>query len=407
MKYGNLRLDKDKDMENIGDWVQILAIENLYHYMHLDYKEVVRINISELSTYDGDYVLLPINYPFYGYYDLSPKIIPVYLGISIMSHTVAPGLKMQKFQPVGCRDIHTWKELQKAQIDAYYGGCLTIAFPKRAGGEQRKKTFIVDVTEKVLQQIPESIRENAEYVTHLRYGSDCIGEEGARDIFKRYQDEGALVITSRIHCAQPCLAMGIPVIFICETVSFRYDVLKNLIPIYTLETVKDINWNPESVELEIQKENLLKYAAERVLDTYKKYSLRCEISSFYQKGRNLAYKIDSIWAFQEYIKKRWKTEDYFQYSLWGVTQSAEIIYEWISENYKNASLSYVVDAYRKIMFHGIATSSLDALEKDTDVVFVTAGSANPVAEQTFSNYKVKHYVICYGGLYIIDGKRLE
>ena len=29
MKFANLALDSDKKMENIGDWVQIFAIENL------------------------------------------------------------------------------------------------------------------------------------------------------------------------------------------------------------------------------------------------------------------------------------------------------------------------------------------------------------------------------------------
>ena len=77
MKFANLALDSDKKMENIGDWVQIFAIENLFEYMNIKKNEIVHIKISELSTYDGEYVILPINYPLYGYYHLSYKIIPV------------------------------------------------------------------------------------------------------------------------------------------------------------------------------------------------------------------------------------------------------------------------------------------------------------------------------------------
>ena len=73
MKFANLALDSDKKMENIGDWVQIFAIENLFEYMNIKKNEIVHIKISELSTYDGEYVILPINYPLYGYYHLSYK----------------------------------------------------------------------------------------------------------------------------------------------------------------------------------------------------------------------------------------------------------------------------------------------------------------------------------------------
>ena len=64
----------------IGDDMQLLAIENLYKYMGIDYNEVVRIPFSELSTYSGEYVILPLSFPFYGYSNginitnFSPKI---------------------------------------------------------------------------------------------------------------------------------------------------------------------------------------------------------------------------------------------------------------------------------------------------------------------------------------------
>lgn len=53
MKFANLALDTNKKMENIGDWVQIFAIENLYDYMGINKDEIVSIKISELSSYDG------------------------------------------------------------------------------------------------------------------------------------------------------------------------------------------------------------------------------------------------------------------------------------------------------------------------------------------------------------------
>lgn len=194
MKFANLALDSDKKMENIGDWVQIFAIENLFEYMNIKKNEIVHIKISELSTYDGEYVILPINYPLYGYYHLSYKIIPVFLGISVMSESVIEGLRMRNFQPIGCRDYHTLQEMHKAGLEAYYGGCLTITFPKREK-ESVNKVFIVDVSDNVLNRIPNHIRENAEYIKHVYYHEECGGEEKARKIYDRYRREAGLVIT--------------------------------------------------------------------------------------------------------------------------------------------------------------------------------------------------------------------
>ena len=402
MKFANLALDTNKKMENIGDWVQIFAIENLYDYMGINKDEIVSIKISELSSYDGEYVILPINYPFYGYYQLSYKIIPVYLGISVMSGSVAEGLRMKNFQPIGCRDYHTMQEMKKAGLEAYYGGCLTITFPQRKKCSAGK-TFIVDVSDNVLNKIPDNIKADAEYVKHVYYNEECGGEEKARKIYERYKEEAGLIITSRIHCAQPCLAAGIPVIFICEIVSFRYEVIKQFLPIYTLEEMDKIDWNPKPVELEEHKKRMLECAADRVWSAYKQYSRISEISNFYLSGTEFTYEIDSVWAFQRYIKENWKTNEAFQYAIWGVTQCAEVIYGWISENYPNAVLVQVIDNKMKEEFHGVHPETPDMLGHYDVPVFVTAGSANPVAEETFKKYKVEKYVICYLNLYILNG----
>lgn len=404
MKYANLELEANKKMENIGDWVQIFAVDNLYRYMGIDEDDIVKIKISELSEYDGEYVVLPINYPFYGYYQLSPKIIPVYLGISVMSGSVADGLRMRNFQPIGCRDIHSMREIQKQGLEAYYGGCLTITFPKRQV-ENAEDIFIVDVSDKVLDKIPASIKSKAKYVNHVFYNEDCGGEKKAKEIYERYRKQAKLVITSRIHCAQPCIAAGIPVIFICEVKSFRYDVIRPFLPVYTYEEMDNIDWNPNVIEIEEYKKKLLELASCRVRDTFDKYNMICDVSEFYLADSSDDYEIDSVWAFQRYIKNNWNAEDRFSYAIWGITQSAEVIYEWIKKNYPNAILEKVIDNKAQKEFHGVLPQTEAALEGFQSVVFVTAGSANPVAEEVFKRYRVKKYVICYGNLYIVDGSR--
>lgn len=403
MKFANLMLDADKGMENIGDWAQIFAIEYLYQYMGIDYKDVIRIKVSELSTYAGEYAILPINYPFYGYYSLSPKIIPVYLGISVIHKSVADGLRMQNFQPIGCRDFHTWKELTESGLEAYLSGCLTITLPKREKTNRQNKIFIVDVSEKIYDRIPEDIRKPAQKISHIFYHDECKGEGGARNIYKMYKDEAALVISSRIHCVQPCLAMGIPVIFICEVSSFRYDVLRQYIPVYSLETMDQIDWHPTVPDLESHKELLLQNAAERILETKAKYEKCYNIGEYYFRGTPIENEVDSIWAFQRYIQERYQNEDTFSYSLWGITQIAEAIYEWICKEYPNAMLDKVIDISRKNEFHGVLPEPMDGLSECNSVVFVTAGSANSIAVDVFKKYEIKEYVICYNGMYFVNG----
>ncbi len=404
MKYAKLVLDNGKGMENIGDWIQVFAIENLYSYMGIDNKQVKEIKISELSYYDDEEsVVLPINYPFYGYYNLSSKIIPVYLGVSLIHASAAEGLRMRNFQPIGCRDYHTMKELQKIGIEAYMGGCLTITFPKmKETVHTNKRVYIVDVSDKVLEKIPEWIKKNAKYVTHIYYNDECGGREKAKSIYDDYKN-ASLVITSRIHCAQPCLAYGIPVIFICEVKSFRYDVIRQFLPIYSYEDMDTIDWNPLPIELEAHKKKVLDNAAQRVITVFNKYHNMYEINDFYLKDKKDDYEIDSVWAFQRYIIERWNKEDVFEYAIWGITQIAESFYEWVTKTYPNAILSCVIDNGNIIEFHGISVQKQDGLMQIDMPVFVTAGSVNPVAEKVFNQCGVTKYVICYNNLYIEDG----
>ena len=116
-------------------------------------------------------------------------------------------------------------------------------------------------------------------------------------------------------------------------------------------------------------------------------------------------RIDSIWAFQRYVQSRLEREDVFEYALWGITQIAEVFYEWICENYPNAILSKMIDMSAGKKFHGIVAERTDMLNDCVIPVFVTAGSANPVAEDTFKKYGVKEYVICYNHLYIVNGEK--
>jgi hypothetical protein len=205
MRYANLIVDKNINMVNIGDVVQIKAIEKLYYHMGINYDDVVRIKVSELSTYSGEKVVLPINYPMFGFYDLSPYIIPVYLGISVMTATCIEGLRCADNQPIGCRDVHTYQEMTRIGLDAYCSGCLTLTFPKMIGRKGQKKVFWVDAPKQLISYLPEDYKPFVIFETQIYYNENCPNENAIWEQYEKYFEEAALIITSKIHCAMPCL----------------------------------------------------------------------------------------------------------------------------------------------------------------------------------------------------------
>ena len=99
----------------------------------------------------------------------------------------------------------------------------------------------MDLPSKLFKYIPKEIRKNAKLnkqraVPYSLYSTIEKRMAYAQDILNLYRDEASLVITSALHCAQPCIAMGIPVIFIDpEESSERFSTLRGIIPIYTKE----------------------------------------------------------------------------------------------------------------------------------------------------------------------------
>ena len=169
MKYANIFIDGNRSSSvNIGDDLQLIAVESLYKKMGIDYADVVRIGLSQLSSYDGEYVILPVSFPLYGYRDglnitmFSPKIIPVFLGLSVMGGNISEEeiIYLRRFEPIGCRDYYTVKWLREKNICAYLNGCLTATLPKLYSGKGTD-VYLVDVPQKYYSYIPEHIRTGA------------------------------------------------------------------------------------------------------------------------------------------------------------------------------------------------------------------------------------------------------
>jgi Polysaccharide pyruvyl transferase len=126
----------------------------------------------------------------------------------------------KKAKYLGCRDLVTVEHLASVGLNsAFFSGCLTLtldcSWAYRSG-----KVYVVDVnydTRLILESLPVEMRARVEFVTHNLQDAEDMGPEArfskAQELVYKYKT-AELVITSRLHCALPCLALGTPCIFV-------------------------------------------------------------------------------------------------------------------------------------------------------------------------------------------------
>jgi hypothetical protein len=271
MKYGILTYSETENLLNVGDYIQSLAAKQFLPQID------AYIDREAMASYDGDPIKLILNGWFTHNIDNwvpSQKIQPLFVSFHINSSSApfilnARGLAyLEKYQPIGCRDQFTVKLLEQKGIKAYFSGCLTLTLNSYAVPESERcddiyivepfysypnaselltnwKTCIrglmsgdVLKLEKRSQHMKKvftpELLEAAKYETHLFPAGNYSDEEmfEIADTLLRKYAKAKLVVTSRIHCALPCLAMGTPVIYINAFDSFidtcRFDGLMDL-----------------------------------------------------------------------------------------------------------------------------------------------------------------------------------
>lgn len=271
MKHALLTYQEGERTFNLGDNVQSLAARQFLK------KDPILINRERLYHYDGDEVKLIMNGWFtHNLFNWVPSkaIHPLFVSFHLNS-SAAPFLLndesvayLKKHEPIGCRDKFTVKLLNEKGVDAYFSGCMTLTLDnyKVHDSLRGEDIYIVDpfynyptfpsVTSS-LRQFARSVlngdvfkifRKNrdlkkiihsdlfkqAKYKTQVLPKGLLSDEDKfllAEDYLSDYA-KAKLVITSRIHCALPCLAMGTPVIFIngfnSEVDTCRFDGIIDL-----------------------------------------------------------------------------------------------------------------------------------------------------------------------------------
>lgn len=394
MLFGNY-IYNGKNINNLGDHVQILTIEYLYRQMGVSPAEIVYIDKDHLAKYDGDPVVLPVSMPLIDYVEdgiagmFSKKIRPVFLGLTMAKDTLYPAevAYLKRFTPIGCRDERTYRTMRRYGIDAYLGGCMTTVLPRRTPDKQKqKRVFFIDLPKEVLSSIPKELSDIATIDTHMFYGDLPDAKEKARERYHLYRDEAALVVTSLLHGSVPCMAMGIPVVLVRSTVSYRFGWLESLLHIYTPEEYDSIDWSPEPVDYEAHKALVFSLIRNRLLLQDDPAQMHA-VHTFYMNRTRKQYVTDAFDPLQSFIDQNWKDHSYpFRYSVWGLTQMAEIAVHYIENNYPNAVLCHVYDKARALRFHGFVAETPDHIEQHPDeTVLVTTVSAAYSARKYFQS----------------------
>jgi len=129
---------------------------------------------------------------------------------------------LKKQAPFGCRDYDTLDFFRNHGIEAYFSGCLTLLIKNpNIGRRHTENIYLVDVKSEFTQILPLEVQEKAITVTHNMKDTNMYDSlarfTAAYQLMETYAS-AKLVITQRIHCALPCVAMGTPVIFINSSV---------------------------------------------------------------------------------------------------------------------------------------------------------------------------------------------
>jgi hypothetical protein len=160
-------------------------------------------------------------------------------------------------------------------VEAYVSYCGTLTLPKRDRRPSLGKVVAVDV-ENVY--VPKSLRRNAVRVSHSipKIIAHSTRMSFARDLLAFYRDEASLMVTTRLHAALPCAAMGIPVVFLGDSTDGRLGLLAEVgltinrpLPRRGLgrlfaSLADRTEWSPQAVDVELRKVTLSEDIAERV-----------------------------------------------------------------------------------------------------------------------------------------------
>lgn len=268
MKNAVMVYQSNKDgIFNIGDYIQSIAARQFFPKIDTFVnREKLDETLNEGTNLimNGWFMNNPTHWPPGEL--INPLFVSFHINKSVEKNLLSPeSIKyFKKYEPIGCRDFFTKDILSKHGVESYFSGCLTLTL-----GETYKRTTVDDtiyITD-LNTHFPDTLRFRFNCLKNLLFKNNLMKQirnrhtkcgisislrsvvafyttfssiledslllkavyinQEIKDTFLsdnekfQYADEllkkylkARYVITSRIHCALPCLAMGVPVLFV-------------------------------------------------------------------------------------------------------------------------------------------------------------------------------------------------
>jgi hypothetical protein len=236
---------------NLGDYIQSRAVREALLAIGVAEDQIVYVDRDDLSTYAGEPVLLVMNGVFYPRcFPLSPHIVPVWFGFSFSDANLLPGestadyrdalARLEVRYPVGCRDVATMRALQAAGHPAYLSGCLSSTLRPVPADRTYRRGLVCGLDDEHLASalaaeglisLPDQRWVVGEHPLGTAARAACRRAAGALLAF--YADHAGYVVTSLMHCALPCAAMGIPTVVVRrDPNNYRFDMVHALLAVH-------------------------------------------------------------------------------------------------------------------------------------------------------------------------------
>lgn len=231
MKYGLLYY---KDTDNIGDDIQAYAAARFLP--RIDYF-IDRENLESFVPSKKETVATIMN-AWYVHdkfnFRISPYLRPLLVSMFFKSFPYEDGIVLgdkyingsikdtfKKYGPVGTRDMHTKKMMDRLGIDNYFSGCMTLTLEPLKNIKREDYIVVVGLSKKEISYIKKKTnRKVIEFIQDIPKGTlaDLSWEERKKKVEEtlRLYQGAHMVITNKLHCTLPNLALGTPVLLLYD-----------------------------------------------------------------------------------------------------------------------------------------------------------------------------------------------
>jgi hypothetical protein len=250
---------------NLGDSIQSRAVREALRAIGVREEQITTIDRDSLAGYVGEPLLVVMNAVFVTTsFPLAAQITPVYFGFSFHPDNLLPGQTLHDYEAallqlrapgsIGCRDRATAEALAARGLASHVTGCLSQSLAPRGdddGDGLEKALLLCGIDDPVIEQsllrqatgpllwMRDQRRRVAEYPLSRATMAACGREADA--LLSLYAGHVGCAVTSLMHCASPCAALGIPTVIVRRVPdNLRFGSLREHLPVLAAGAAHDL-----------------------------------------------------------------------------------------------------------------------------------------------------------------------